>query len=243
MKRTITLIALLMALVILLSACKEKTEDPGTTGGTTTVPTQEITITTEPETIPPTETKEKTPAELSTAEDFQEFINRNQWYWRAIGCVFEKPEDIAAYYYFYLGVGETSQQFTEEERAFLKDAYEKTHPKGGYEVMSDIKLPVAKINDALSILGVTIEDIKIPDQWVYYDKTDSYYFWVSDAYGVDRWSVTKVEKGTEGIVAIYWETEIIALKPGEILKDAKMVLTMQLMQDGTYRVLSNVPQV
>lgn len=182
---------------------------------------------------------------LHTEKDYEAFLNNNEWYRRALGCVFEKPEDIAAYYYFYLGVGETSQQFTEEERAFLKDAYEKTHPKGGYEVMSDIKLPVAKINDALSILGVTIEDIKIPDQWVYYDKTDSYYFWVSDAYGVGKWSVTKVEKGTEGIVAVYWKMDGIDNgKPSVEIpsKGAKMVMTMQLHSDGTYRILSNVPQ-
>ena len=178
---------------------------------------------------------------LNTEEDYEAFLNNNYWYWRALGCVFEKPEDLPAYPYFYLGVGET-EQFTAEESAFLKNAYEKKY-NGGYEVMSDIKLPVAKINEALSILGVTIDDIKIPDQWVYYDKTDSYYFWVSDAYGISRWSVTEVEQGTEGIVAIHWKTDQLSIFGLEASSETKrMVLTMQLQADGAYRILSNVPE-
>lgn len=257
MKRTISFIVLLLALVMLLSACVGQPTDTtgstegsttGSTKGSTTSSTEISTLNTAPETTTPTQEAQKMPAELSTAEDFKEFINNNRWYWRTLGCAFEKPEDLPAYYYFYLGIGETSQQLTAEEQAFAKDAYQKKNPNGYYDAVSDIKLPVAKINEAMSILGVTIEDIKIPDQWVYYDKTDSYYFWVSDAYGVDRWSVTKVEKGTEGIVAIYWEAQAYGTPaeeqpvPGRIVRGHKMVMTMQLQSDGTYRVLSNLPQ-
>lgn len=264
MKKTISLIALLLVFSVLLGACVGQPEDTtgsteGSTAGQTepstnkTEPTTEETVgNTEPSTeetvenTEPSETVENTElsAELNTAEDFEKFIKDNEWYWRALGCIFEKPEELPAWFYFYLGVGE-SGQFTPEESAFLADAYKEKNPNGNYDAVSDIKLPVTKINEALSILGVTVEDIKIPQSWVYYDKTDSYYFWVSDAYGVTDWSVTKVEEGTEGIVAVYWETDGRYYGDPDLetpTKGAKMVLTMQQQPDGTYRVLSNVPQ-
>ena len=104
------------------------------------------------------------------------------------------------------------------------------------------KLPVAEINKALSILNVTIKDIKIPSDWVYYDKTDSYYFWVSDAYGIQGWTITRVEEGADGIVQVYWESPLIWNTQSNTAypKDTKMVMTMQEKTDGSYLVLSNV---
>ena len=186
------------------------------------------------------------PVGLSTEKDYEAFIRNNGWYTRALGCIFEKPEDIPAWFYFYGGVGDYAQA-TGEELAFTLDAFQKKNPNTenldyAHEYT---RLPVAKMNEALTVLGVTVEDIQIPDRWVYYDKTDSYYFWVSDAYGVEGWYVTRVEKGTEGTVAVYWETKGYywgnpTLK--EPLRGAKMVYTMQLQPDGTYRVLSNLPE-
>ena len=91
---------------------------------------------------------------------------------------------------------------TPEEQSYIDDAYRQKSGREPSTVTSVIKLPVAAMNKALSILDITTEDIKIPSHWVYYDKTDAYYFWVSDAYGVVGWKVTKVEKGTNGTVAV-----------------------------------------
>lgn len=232
MKRTTAYWALLLIFALLFSACGKQLPD----ATDPTVPSQQQNT---PDTTPTTQPTD--PPALTLEEEFQNLIKSNEWYLRALGCVFDKPENLPAYPYFYLGVGETGQ-FTAEESAFLKAAYEEKH-NGGYEVMSDIKLPVTKINEALSVLGITVEDIQIPDRWVYYNKMDSYYFWVSDAYGVTDWSVTKVEKGTDGKVTVYWETENISILGLEgSPKSAKMVLTMQQQPDGTYRILSNVPQ-
>lgn len=187
---------------------------------------------------------------METVEDVTAFIqnttvNGQYLYTRALGCIFEKPEDIPAWFYFYLGVGENGQ-FTDEENAFLMDAFKKKNPNSDEMfAFSATKLPVTKINGALSVLGVTIEDIQIPDRWVYYDKTDSYYFWVTDAYGVAGWTVTEVEKGADGMLAVYWETGDLywgdpAMK--EPSQGAKMVMTLQAIPDGSYRILSNVPQ-
>lgn len=208
-----------------------------------TTETTQNTQPTEPNATTPTQENEKAPAELSTAEDFESFIKKNEWYGRALGCIFEKPEELPARLYFYGGVGDYTQA-TGDELAFILDAYKKKNPNAESldYAHNYMRMPVAKMNEALSILGVTVADIQIPDNWVYNDKTDCYYFWVSDAYLVSG-TVTKVEKGTEGIVAIYWETNdisIIGLESSS--KPVKMVLTMQLQSDGTYRILSNVPQ-
>jgi len=91
---------------------------------------------------------------------------------------------------------------------------------------------------------VTLSDVKIPDNWIYYDKTDSYYFWKSDAYGVVGWSVTDVAKDDEGIVKVYWETSAMHhnTATGEFWpKGVKMVMTMQAKPDGGYLILSNLP--
>lgn len=244
MKKTISFIVLLLSLMIPLSACNEKLEKFNVTDGTTTAPTQDTTTGTEPEATIPTETDEQASTELNTAEDVEKFIKENKWYLRALGCVFEKPEDIPARLYFYLGVGADTQA-TGEELAFIQDAFRQKNPKTenldyAYNYM---RLPVAKMNEALTILGVTVEDIQIPDNWAYNEKLDCYYFWVSDAYGVTNWSVTNMEKGDDGKITVNWETGgSIQLAPGNIVKDAKMVLTMQRQPDGTFRVLSNVPQ-
>ncbi len=251
MKRMISLVAMLLVPVFLLCACVgvPKQPDNNTTGSTKTSSTDSAaTSTTGAEINEDTASTDgqDAPAVLNTEEDFQEFIKSNQWYLRALGCIFEKPEEIPAEFYFYNGVG-SNEQATDEELAFIIDAYKKKNPNSSNEAYAHnyIRLPVAKMNEALSILGVTVADMQIPDHWAYYDKLDAYYFWASDAYGVTGWSVTKVEKGTEGIVAVHWKTKgpywgDPAME--EPLKDPKMVMTMQLQPDDTYRILSNLPQ-
>lgn len=228
MKRILYILLLLTAL--LLTACgKENTQDP--------------TVTTEPTTAPTTAPTE--PAETEE-EKFQKLINDNWWYSRALCCTFEKPEDISAWHYFYAGIGESGHDdykyFTDEEIAFLAAAYKDRN--GREETVMATRLPVTKINEGLSILDITLEDIEIPKAWVYYDKTDAYYFWVSDAYGVAGETVTRVEKGTNGMVTVYWEnpSEYWNTQTGEPYPvGTKMVMTLQEKSDGSYTVLSNVP--
>ena len=239
MKRTTAYLALLLIFALLLSGCGKQ---PPVAADPTAPSQQQNTPNTTPTTQP------TIPPALTLEEEYEKLIQDNQWYMRALGCVFEKPEELPAYLYFYLGVGDDTQA-TGEEFEFIMDAFVQKNPNGwadyGYEYT---RLPVAKINEALSVFGVTIEDIQIPEQWVYNPNLDCYYFWVTDAYGVGKWSVTKVEKGTEGIVAVYWETEddipidADGFSTGALLRNPKMVLTMQQQPDGTYRILSNVPQ-
>ena len=178
---------------------------------------------------------------LHTEKDYEAFLNNNYWYQSAMGCWFEKPEDLPALFYFYGGVGDYTQA-TGDELAFILEAYKKKNPniESLDYALNYERMPVAKMNEALSILGVTVEDIKLPISWVYHDKTDCYYFWVSDARIVDIWAVTKVEKGADGKIIVHWQTDA-RFYGWETPSVIDMVLTMQLQSDGTYRILSNVP--
>lgn len=184
-------------------------------------------------------------AKLNTPEDYTAFIQQQWWCLRALGCTFEKPEEISLQHYFYIGMPKGnyhSSTFTAEEQAAINAAYIKKYGVDPYTGAT--KLPVQEIQNALSVLGVALSDVKIPDNWIYYDKTDSYYFWKSDAYGVVGWSVTDVAKDDEGIVKVYWETSAMHhnTATGEFWpKGVKMVMTMQAKPDGGYLILSNLP--
>lgn len=230
MKRILYILLLLTAL--LLTACgKENTQDP--------------TVTTEPTTAPTTAPTEPTETE---EEKFQKLIQDNWWYWRALGCDFEKPEDISVKHFFYMGLSQEDEKnydisITPEEESYINDAYLQKIGREPSDSTAAIKLPVAAMNKALSVMNVTVEDITYPKDWVYYDKTDSYYFWVSDAYGLTGWTVTKVEKSADGTVQVYWESPLIWNTQAGMSypKDTKMVMTLQEKSDGSYTVLSNVP--
>lgn len=227
--------ALLLIIATLLSGCGKQLPDATDPAAGSTPPQQQNAPDTTPSTQP------TTASALTLEEEFQKLIRDNYWYWRALGCIFEKPEEIPTRLYFYLGVGDHTQA-TGEELDYILNAYKQKNPNGwedyGHEYT---RVPIAKMNEALNVLGVTVEDIQIPDNWAYNEKLDCYYFWVSDAYGVDQWSVTKVEKGDSGKVTVYWETDA-RIFGFETPSAITMVLTMQEQSDGTYRILSNVPQ-
>lgn len=224
-------IVCLLLLALLLTACgKEKIQEPIVTTDPTTAPTAATAMTEE--------------------EKIEKLIRDNYWYKRALGCTFEKPEDISAEHFFYMGLSEEDEKtfdttIAAEEQAALDDIYRQEEGKDPPTAGGAIKLPVEGINKALSILDITIEDVEIPSHWLYYDKTNAYYFWISDAYGVGCWEVTEAEKGTNGIVKVYWEsTDNIWNTTNETVypDGTKMVMTLQEKADGSYLVLSNVPQ-
>ena len=184
------------------------------------------------------------PVILTPAEEFDQLIKDNEWYWRALGCTFAAPEEISLEYYFYNGVGDKTKE-TKEELDFIVDAYKKKNP--GYNGQYNyIRMPAAKLNEGLAILGLTLDDVKIPDSWAYYDKLDTYYSWRTDAYGVIGTETTKVEIGEDGIIKVYWQTDksLFNTSTNEHYPSGtkKMVMTLQEMPDGTLRVLSNLPE-
>ena len=184
--------------------------------------------------------------DMNTAEDFTAFIKQEWSCWRAMGCTFENPKDIPLQYYFYMGLeqdeSKTYVPLTAEEQAEIDAAYRSKFNRDPYT--GESKLPVKEVKEALEVLGVTLEELTIPDEWIYHAKTDSYYFWKSDAYGVVGWSVTRVDKNTDGTVKIYWESTdgIWNTETNRFYPDGtKMVMTLQGKPDGGYLILSNVP--
>ncbi len=171
------------------------------------------------------------PVGLFTEADYASYLSQ-RWYRNALGCIFATPEEIPIEYFLYGGVNFYEPE-TEEERIYFQETYNSRVP--------NVKVPVEKMNEALSILGVTAADVKIPSYWKYFDKEDAYYFSRTDAYDFGKWSVTKVEKEEDGIVKVYQKVEKhwFSNYPDDFVI---MVLTMQLQEDGTYRLLSNMPQ-
>lgn len=130
-------IVYILLLALLLTACgKGKTENP--------------TVTTDPTTT-------TAATAMTDVEKFQMLFKEEYWYKRALGCTFEKPEDISAWFYFYTGTGEMGEDdykyFTSEEQEFLANTYKEKY--GIEEYTMATRLPVDKINEALPILGVT----------------------------------------------------------------------------------------
>jgi len=231
MKRIVYILLLLLAL--LLTACGKAN-------------TQTTTVTTDPTTAPTSDpTVAPTAPVISEEESFQKLIKDNWWYWRALGCTFEKPEDVSLQHYFYMGCERVPSNdyapLTDAQKIAIDAAYKNKFGKDPYT--GESRLPAAEVKKGLSVLGVSLEDVKIPDDWIYDAETDSYYFWRSDAYGLENWTVTKVEKSPDGIVKVYWESSRIWNTQANMSypKGTKMVMTMQKKTDGSYLILSNVP--
>lgn len=239
MKKTVRLSLCVTVLALLLSACAGKN---GLPDAGTTVPMVAPTVSPTTSTVAPTASS----VQMSEEEKIEKLLN-GYWYQRALSCTFEKAEEISIEFYLYSGLHPDDRQnknsYTDDEKAYLDNEWRGKYGENAWASAS--KMPVAKINEALSILGVTIKDVEIPVKWVYYDKTDSYYVWVRDAFGIVDWNVTDVVKNTEGITKVYWEIKDMHLNTatGDIWDDGvKMVMTLQEKADGTYLVLSNVPQ-
>lgn len=183
--------------------------------------------------------------DMSTPEDFTAFIRQEWWLRRAMGCTFEDPKDISVQHYFYMGIerdeSKAAVALTDAEKAAVDEAYRNRFGKDPFT--EAIRLPAEAVKEALSVLGVTPEDVTIPNDWIYDAPTDSWYFWKSDAYGLTGWAIDKVEKAADGTVRLYWQsydnwnTQTNKSYP----RDTQMVTTMVGKPDGSYLVLSNVP--
>ena len=183
--------------------------------------------------------------DMSTPKDFVAFIKQEWWCMRAMGCTFENPKDISLQHYFYMGFEQDESKvyvpLTDEEKAAIDAAYRNKFGKDPYTGGS--RLPIEEMTNALSVLGVTLDDVTIPNDWIYDAKTGSWFFWRSDAYGLAGWAITDVEKTADGTVRLYWQSydnwNTQANEPYP--NGTKMVMTLQGKPDGGYRILSNVP--
>ena len=91
MKQTAACLAFLLIFALLLSACGKQ---PPVAADPTAPSQQQNTPNTTPTTQP------TTPLALTLEEEYEKLLQGNDWYMRALGCIFEKPEELPAYLLF-----------------------------------------------------------------------------------------------------------------------------------------------
>ena len=228
-------LAFVLALVVLLCGCV-KTPPPATTA-----PPLPPETTAPPETTVPAETTippETTEPLINYAEyeALLDFAAEPNWLPRALGCLFEKPEDIDLYYLFYLGVEHPGSwdDIAPESEEFLL----------GQGFMRDMDLqimPVEKMEEILrQTFGIELKDVAMPKEWRYIETEDAYCSNHSDAYFPGVPVITAVEDDGSTITIHYTIDGYWLPDSGEFLDTAQLVLTLNRLENGTIHAVSNV---
>ena len=233
--------ALILALVLLLTACAEvpppaDTAPPQTTAPVeTTVPVETILPV---ETTVPAETTAPAPVAMTVEEAaaLLDYGTDPNWLARTLGCIYEKPEDIDLYYMFYLGVGYPGSwnEISEESRQILVD--QGFYPEFDLQIM-----PCEKLEEALQeTFGIGLADVTIPKYWGYIEAEDAYCSNHSDAYFPGVPVITAVED--DGVnIRIYYNIEgYFNLETEEFLDCAELVLCLERLENGTIHAVSNI---
>lgn len=175
-------------------------------------------------------------ADYSEYEALLDFAAEPNWLPRALGCLFEKPEDIDLYYLFYLGVEHPGSwdDISSESEEFLL----------GQGFMRDMDLqimPVAKMEEILrQTFGIELKDVAMPKEWRYIEAEDAYCSNHSDAYFPGIPNITAVDDDGETIVIHYTIDGFWLPDSGEFLDTAQLVLTLKRLEGGTIHAVSNV---
>lgn len=236
MKRTALILALLLSLS-LLCACAET--PPPTTTAPSLPPETSIPETTAPPetTVPETTAPPEEVADFSEYEALLDFSAEPNWLARAVGCVFEKPEDIDLYYMFYLGVeypGSWDEISAESQQSLVDQ---------GFWREFDLQImPCEKLNNALqTTFGISLEDVTIPESWGYIEAEDAYCSNHSDAYFPGVPVITNVEDDGTTIMIHYTIESYYNTATDEFLDSADLMLTLMRSGDGSIHAVSNVP--
>lgn len=238
MKRMILTLALILTLSTLWG-CTE-TPPPASTAPPLPIQTTAPAETTLPpettvpaETTAPTDVIEKDPSEYEALFSFSDEPN---WLPLALGCPFERPEEVDLYYMFYLGVNHPGSwgDICDESRQFLIDE--------GFLTEMDLQImPADKLEQALqTTFGLGLADVTIPESWAYIEAEDAWCSNHNDAYFPGIPVIENVEDdGTDVFIhyAIdgYWlpDTE-------EFLDPARLVLHLVRTEDGRLLAISNL---
>lgn len=174
--------------------------------------------------------------EFASADFFELLLNKkmyrseHDWYNMALTSYYETPKQIDLGLFFYNGFPWLGKvKLTEEERAFLGN-------QPGFFLDMEIKrLSTTQMNEVLNqYFGVTMErtERRGMDNFIYYEKTDSYYFAHTDALLVHNITVTDVEIREDGIYLIHYFPDDISYCPA--------VVVMRYT-DGDWQYISNLP--
>lgn len=239
--------ALLLALILCLSACAEIPPPADTAPPQTTVPaestppqtTAPVEITLPPETTIPETIPETTPI-ITDFSEYEEMLawqeDSTNWLFHALGCVFERPEDIDLNYMFYLGVGHPGSwnDISEESR-------QKLVGQGFMEEM-DLQIMPAEILEEvlLSTFGIDLMSVEMPKEWGYIVTEDAFCSNHNDAYFPSPITITAVEDDGTNIRIHYTAESFWIPDSEEILDTANLILTLVRKEDGTIHAVSNL---
>ncbi len=168
---------------------------------------------------------------------FQFGTGDSNWRYMATMSIFDDPKDIDLFTLFYNGLGNSGNDLTDEERAYLLD-----HMVGLYTDVD--RLPASELDGILNrVFGVSLADVTIPESFVYYPETDCYYHQHGDVL-IPSFSITYVERTADTIVMYYdhGDDSPAAVKGeypmGQYEYGQSMVMTLHLV-DGVWQVASN----
>lgn len=203
---------------------------------------------TEPTTV---ETEPTTPIgyDPEVLAEYQDLLawDYNPGYYRALGIVFESPQDLPLYFFFYNGASlppsGSWDDLDQVQRDFLVQ-------QGFMEEMDIQILPAEDLEAVLQrLFGVGLADVQIPAEWVYNPDTDCYYTNHNDAWGSTA-TVTGYQAMPDGTVRLYCIAASVYDDPslpgacdfeaGEFYSDVEMILTLRPMDDERYQIVSNV---
>lgn len=233
--------ALLLALLVLLTACAE-VPPPADTAPPLTTSQVEHTIPTEtslpPETTTPIET-----ASMSLITDFSEYEalldpsgDERNWLFFALGCIFESPEEIDLDSLFYLGLNHGSWD------AISADSEEYLIANGFWREMDLQPMPAAELETILQDnFGVSLSDCRIPEEWCYLEAEDFYCANHNDAYFPSPAQITAVEDDGVNIRIFYHAEFVYNSETDEYLDDADMIYCLQRQEDGSIHAISHLP--
>ena len=182
--------------------------------------------------------------EIKLHEVFQELLSvgfetRDYWYNRAMLCQFSRACDLQVEYIFYNGFYDVG-----EWDSFTDDEYDYLIQQGFERNFSVQKLPADLVDDILNeYFDVGIEEVVIPENWVYYGKTNSYYTNHNGGKAVPFFNVTDVQYGANGEVCVSYTIEgLYKLHDSDVyIENQAMVMVLKEKKDGSYSVLSNLP--
>lgn len=224
---------LLLALMLLLTACAEVPPPADTAPPQTTEPVVEITarVETIPETTTPTVITGFTPYGALISYDAQP-----NWLARALGCLFESPTEIDLNYMFYLGVDHPGSwnEISAESRETLIDR--------GFLTEMDLQImPASKLEAALrETFGIGLSDVTMPESWCYIEAEDAWCSNHNDAFFPGVPTITGVEDDGHFITIRYTIDGYWLTATGEFLETAPLVLSLVRNEDGIIHAVSNL---
>ena len=225
--------ALLLALMLLFTACTEVPPPADTAPPQTTEPVVEITarVETIPETTTPPVITDFTPYEALISYDTQP-----NWLARSLGCLFESPTEIDLNYMFYLGVDHPGSwnEISAESRQTLVDL-------GFWEDMDIQIMPSGLLEEALrTTFGIGLSDVSIPGNWGYIETEDAYCSNHNDAFFPGVPTITAVEDDGHFITIHYTIEGYWLTATDEFMETAPLVLSLVRNEDGTIHAVSNL---